>query len=85
MKIIYQVDSGIAIITPAPGVLKDHTIGEIALKDVPEGVPFWIIEDNDIPPDRTFRDAWEWEPDRNPDGYGSSYYTFKGVENVENK
>ena len=31
----------------------------IAAKDVPQGVPFWIVGADTIPTDRTFRDAWE--------------------------
>ena len=31
---------------------------ELALKDVPEGVAYEIVSENDIPTDRYFRDAW---------------------------
>lgn len=31
---------------------------ELALKDVPEGVPYEIVSAADIPSDRFFRDAW---------------------------
>ena len=37
------------------------TIDEIAAKDVPAGKPFKIVEAADIPADRTFRDAWEYQ------------------------
>jgi hypothetical protein len=36
------------------------TIEEIAAKDVPAGKEFKIVSVNDIPSDRTFRDAWEY-------------------------
>lgn len=53
-RIIYQNDDGgIAIITPAVDV-------ESALKDVPEGKEYRIVDASDIPSDRTFRNAWEW-------------------------
>jgi hypothetical protein len=51
-RIIYQSESGgVAVIIPAESV-------ELALKDVPEGAPYEIVEDDAIPSDRTFRNAW---------------------------
>ena len=37
------------------------TIEQIAAKDVPAGKPYKIVSVDDIPSDRTFRDAWEYE------------------------
>lgn len=60
-RIIYPQDNGIvAIIIPTPEYLADHTIEELAVKDVPAGKPYKIIDASDIPTDRTFRDAWEY-------------------------
>jgi hypothetical protein len=60
-KIIYKnEDGGISIIHPSPEFLQTHTIEEVALKDVPEGFEYEIIDEEEIPSDRTFRDAWEW-------------------------
>ena len=51
-RIIYQSESGgVAVIIPAESV-------DLALKDVPEGVPYEIVDVADIPSDRTFRGAW---------------------------
>ena len=51
-RIIYQNESGgVAVIIPTESV-------ELALKDVPEGVPYEIVSINDIPSDRFFRNAW---------------------------
>lgn len=62
MKIIYPtLKGGVAIIHPTADYLKFHTIEELAVKNVPAGVPFKIVEDSDIPTDRTFRDAWEYK------------------------
>ncbi len=59
-RIIYPTDEGgVAIIIPAPDC--DLTIEEIAAKDVPVGKPFKIIDVADIPEDRTFRNAWEYQ------------------------
>ena len=56
-RIIYPTDDGVAIIVPADCGL---TIEEIAAKDVPAGKPYKIINAEDQPTDRTFRDAWEY-------------------------
>jgi hypothetical protein len=61
-RIIYKTDEGgVAIIIPAPEYLQDHTIEELAAKDVPAGKPFQIVDEVDIPTDRTFRNAWEYQ------------------------
>ena len=52
MKIIYQSESGgVAVIIPTESV-------ELALKDVPAGTPYEIVDVADIPSDRFFRNAW---------------------------
>jgi len=61
-RIIYPTDDGgVAIIIPAPEYLAEHTIEELAAKDVPAGKPFKIVDVSDIPEDRTFRNAWEYQ------------------------
>lgn len=60
-RIIYPTDDGgVAIVIPAPEALETMTIEEIAAKDVPAGKEFKIVLVDDIPSDRTFRDAWEY-------------------------
>ena len=55
MKIIYQNKEGsISIIHPTG----ELSIEEVAAKDVPEGVAYEIVEDDAIPADRFFRNAW---------------------------
>ena len=56
--IIYPTNDGVAIIVPADCGL---TIEEIAAKDVPTGKPYKIVDVADIPTDRTFRNAWEYQ------------------------
>ena len=56
MKIIYATATGVAIITPTG----ELSIEEVAAKDVPANTPFKIVNDEDIPSDRTFRNAWEY-------------------------
>ena len=61
MRIIYPTDEGgVAIVIPAPEALETMTIEEIAAKDVPAGKPYRIVDVNDVPSDRTFRNAWEY-------------------------
>ena len=60
-RIIYKTpDGGVAVLVPSPEYLQDHTMEELAAKDVPEGAEFEIVDTSDIPTDRTFRNAWEY-------------------------
>jgi hypothetical protein len=60
-RIIYpNDDGGVSIIIPTDEYLADHTIEEIAAKDVPAGKPYQIVDVANIPTDRTFRNAWEY-------------------------
>ena len=55
--IIYTNDAGeVSVIIPAPD--SGLTIEQIAAKDVPGGVFFDVVDTDDIPTDRTFRNAW---------------------------
>jgi hypothetical protein len=59
-RIIYPTDDGgVAIIIPT--IECGLTIEQIATKDVPEGKPYKIIDTTDVPSDRTFRSAWEYQ------------------------
>jgi hypothetical protein len=61
-RIIYPNNlGGVSILTPTTEYLKEHTIEEIATKDVPAGKPYKIVDVADIPTDRTFRNAWEYQ------------------------
>jgi hypothetical protein len=61
-RIIYPTDDGgVAILIPTPEYLETYTIEELAAKDVPEGKPYKIVDVADIPTDRTFRNAWEYQ------------------------
>ena len=59
-RIIYPTDDGgVKVLIPAPDC--GFTIEEIAAKDVPAGKPYKIVDASDIPSDRTFRSAWEYQ------------------------
>jgi len=54
-RIIYQNESGgVSVIIPTG----ELSIEEVAAKDVPEGVAYEIVENDAIPSDRFFRNAW---------------------------
>lgn len=66
MKILYpNANGGISVIHPT----KDFPVAYAAFKDVPEGIPYLFVNDEDIPEDRTFRNAWTADFS-DPDGYG---------------
>ena len=69
MKIIYQTPEGtVSVMTPAPNCpLSDM---ETALKDVPTGLKFKIVDDSYVPSDRTFRNAWTVDEAELTDGVG---------------
>jgi hypothetical protein len=54
-RIIFQNEfDGVSVIIPTG----ELSIEEVAAKDVPEGVAYEIVEDDAIPNDRFFRNAW---------------------------
>lgn len=72
MKIIYKNESGgVSILHPTPDALTFMIIDEIAKKDVPTGLPYKIVEDSEVPTDRTFRDAWTIDEATLTDGVGA--------------
>lgn len=77
MKIVYIQDNGVvAVITPMQWAVDKYGIEAIALKDVPEGKPFKIVQDSDIPADRTQRNAWAIDPTLLTDGTGGASSEF---------
>lgn len=76
-RIIYQTpEGGVAVITPTPEAIALYGIEAIALKDVPAGKPFKIVDVTDIPTDRTFRAAWAVDPSTLVDGVGAESNEF---------
>ena len=77
MKIIFKnQDNSIGIITPTSEALSFATIEQIAEKDCPYNLPYWIVADTDIPSDRTDRDRWVLEDMPEPDGFGGASNEF---------
>lgn len=75
--IIYNQDNGVtAVIIPTPEALEQHGIQAIAIKDVPAGKPFKIVDAADIPSDRSDRDAWTVDEAELTDGIGGESNEF---------
>ena len=66
-RIIYPNETGIAVIIPSG----DLSVKETALKDVPTGVKYKIINVSDLPQERDFRGAWEFDFSKDSDGVGA--------------
>lgn len=64
--IIYVQDSGIPAMVVPTGELD---IAQVALKDVPFGKPYKIVDDSTLPPVDEFYNAWTADMS-NPDGTG---------------
>ena len=76
-RIIFNQDNGnVAVIVPSPEALEQHSIQAIAIKDVPAGKPFKIVDAADIPTDRSQRDAWTVDEAELTDGIGGTSNEF---------
>lgn len=69
-----------AVIVPSP--FCDISIEHIALKDVPPGVPYMIVDEGDLPTDFTFLHAWEADFSE-PHGAGADYGTGSDNEVID--
>ena len=76
-RIIYKQDNGVvAIIRPTAEALALYGIQAIAIKDVPAGKPFKIVDASVIPTDRSQRDAWTVDEAELTDGIGGESNEF---------
>lgn len=72
MKIVFLNHEGsLCVLHPTPEAEATMSMFEIGRKDVPTGLPFKIVQDEDIPTDRTFRDAWTLDKKDLTDGVGA--------------
>lgn len=77
-RIIYPHDGGVAVLIchDADGEpLQDLPIAEIARKDVPATVPYRIVDEADLPADRSQRELWTADFSE-PDGYGIGAFAW---------
>lgn len=90
--IIYKNDSdGVSIVYPTQEALSYYNIMDIALKDVPAGKKFKIVDIEELPLDGTFnmygvpnidttsRDQWYVDESELIDGVGAEKNTFNEV------
>jgi hypothetical protein len=76
-RIIYKQDNGVvAVIIPTLEALGQHSLQAIAIKDVPAGKPFKLVDVADIPSDRTDREAWTVDDADLTDGIGGESNEF---------
>ena len=74
--IIYNQDNGIpALVMPTEEALQNHTILEIAIKDVPAGKRFKIVDAADLPTDVP-QEAWVIDDADLTDGVGGESNEF---------
>jgi hypothetical protein len=80
-RIIYKnQDNTVAVLIPAQEVLDTVGLKAIAEKDVPHNLPYWLVMDTDIPSDRTDRNLWVMDTDKEPDGFGRESMEFTDEE-----
>jgi hypothetical protein len=74
--IIYKQDSGIpAVLAPTPEALEKYGIMAIAIKDVPAGKPFKIVDASELP-QYIPQEAWEIDDADLTDGIGGESNEF---------
>ena len=77
-RIIYKNnDGGVSVIIPTQEALEQHGIQAIAIKDVPSGHKFKLMDVADIPSDRSDRDAWTVDEAGLTDGVGGVSSEFE--------
>ena len=74
--IIFNQDNGIpAVVMPTEEALQQHGIMAIAIKDVPAGKPFKIVDADDLPTDGS-QEAWVVDEADLTDGVGGESSEF---------
>jgi hypothetical protein len=77
-RIIFKNDQGgVSVIIPTPEALALYGIQAIAIKDVPSGRKFKLVDAADIPSDRSDRDAWTVDEADLTDGVGGESSEFE--------
>ena len=69
LAIFQQINSDtLSVLYPAPNC--GLTLEEICRKDVPTGIKYKIIDSSELPDNRDFRNAWQFDFSNNFDGVG---------------
>lgn len=81
MRIIYKnLDNTVAVLIPIQDVLDVVGAKALAEKDVPQDLPYWIVEDIEVPSDRTQRNQWVMDATKTPDGFGGVSNEFTDAQ-----
>jgi len=77
--IIYQNDEGgVSVVHPTVEAFSIYGIEAVAIKDVPAGKPFKIVDISEVPADRIERNLWTVDPALLTDGVGGESNEFGG-------
>lgn len=71
--VIYPNNETGGLSVMAPNLASGLSVEQIAIKDVPPGLPYLIVDHTELPQDADFQDAWEADFSE-PDGYGGNVF-----------
>ena len=71
MKIIYPAEGGNVAVMVVHQKFEADMVAA-GKKLVPQGLPFKVVDDSDLPDDDTFFDAWEYDFSADSDGTGEA-------------
>jgi hypothetical protein len=76
MIVIFEnIDKSIAVLIPTQEALSFATINQIAEKDVPHNLPYWIVDETTLPTEPI--EQWELDGTQGePDGFGGASNEF---------
>jgi hypothetical protein len=76
MVIVYEnKDKSLAVLTPTQEALNFATIQQIAEKDVPHNLPYWVVDETTLPTEPI--ELWQLDGTQGePDGFGGESNEF---------
>jgi hypothetical protein len=77
---LYEKDGHLYVLCPAPEC--EIPVDEIFRKDVPEGIPYVVINRSELPSDNDFLEAWEVDFSK-PAGVGvghEKWFAARGIK-----
>jgi hypothetical protein len=80
--VVYKENDAIVVLLPTPECLETHSIQEIAVKDVPAGKPFKIVDASELPQDIP-QEYWVIDDKDLTDGIGGESSEFESEPEVE--
>ncbi len=74
--IFKNADNNFALLVPTQEALQFATVEQIAVKDVPAGCPYWIVDASLLPNDTPAEAIYIDETENPPHGYGGESNEF---------